>query len=234
MTRTDQRTKHIMVYLDESGNIHKNSRCRYCAIGGFCCEREQSSKINSLYKRANKEIKTKYNIPSDSELKAFQMEETQKIELFNALQKSDRFCGIGIVFDKLAIYKQIESPNLFYNYGVKILFDDVIFPLVDESNQDYVFHVICDNRSMKIADLKDLEKYLSTCFVVKNCSFQVEYRNSAHDYSIQIADLIVNTVCLRQKDPKSVENVIKTWNKNQFSIAHFPERKHEGRTDKLF
>ncbi|WP_317300746.1 DUF3800 domain-containing protein [Allobaculum stercoricanis] len=234
MNQNDDRSKHLMVYLDESGNIHRNSRCRYFAIGGFCCSIENNQKIKSLYKRANKKIKKRYDINLDSELKANEMNEIQKISLFNALQKSDGFCGVGIVFDKRIMYKPIESPNLFYNYGVKVLFDDVIFPLVNESNEEIVFHVICDNRSIKNGDLKDLEKYLSTCFIVKNCSFKVEYRNSAHDYSIQIADLIVNTTYMKQKNRKSVENVLKTWNNNKFSITHFPGRKHEGRTEKLF
>ena len=43
----------IYVYLDESGSIHKNSKTRYFAIGGyFSCEHDRL-KIQSKYKREN-------------------------------------------------------------------------------------------------------------------------------------------------------------------------------------
>lgn len=238
MTPKDDQAKHIMVYLDESGHIHRNSKCQYFAIGGFCCRAEDDQKIKSLYKRMNKKIKKNYNLSLDVELKASQMDDAQKIDLFNALKTSNEFCGVGIVFDKQMMQKPIDSENMFYNYGVKELFEDVIFPLVDdlmdEPNEEVVFHVTCDNRSMKSGDVQDLEKFLSTTFIEKNCSFKVEYGNSASNYSIQIADLIVNTAFMSKKDPESVENVLKTLDKNRFLIAYSPSEKYEVRAETLF
>lgn len=232
MTQNNGQEKHIMVYLDESGNIHKNSRNRYFAIGGFCCDKEALQKIKSSYKCANKKIKEAYGINPDDELKSCKMDETQKIALFDVLQQNKDFRGIVIVFDKKNLGKAIEGENIFYNYGVKVLFDDVILPLVDESNEEIIFHVFCDNRSVKSCELNDLQSYLSTCFVFKNFSFTVEYRNSAHEYSIQIADLIANTAFMSQEHREMIENVLQTLDKNLFSIAYFPDRK--GETDKFF
>lgn len=232
VTQNNGQGKHIMVYLDESGNIHKNSRNRYYAIGGFCCDKEALQKIKSSYKRANKKIKEAYAMNPDDELKACKMDETQKIALFDVLQQNIGFHGIGIVFDKKNLCKAIEGENIFYNYGVKVLFDDVILPLIDESNEEIIFHVFCDNRSVKSCELKDLQSYLSTCFVFKNFSFTVEYRNSAHEYSIQIADLIANTAFMSQEHREMVENVLQTLDKKFFSIAYFPDRKEK--TDKIF
>lgn len=47
-------TKEIAVVLDESGNIHKNSSCRYFAIDGYRCFKSDFKKTSALYRRENK------------------------------------------------------------------------------------------------------------------------------------------------------------------------------------
>lgn len=149
--------KEIYVFLDESGHIHKNSSCRYFAIGGWCCCAESAQKIKALYKRRNKSIKKRNHLELSAELKARDMTEAQKIDLISAVQCHDDFCGIGITFDKTRMYKKIESENIFFNYGVRVLFDDIIFNLVDMS-EEVRFSIFCDNRNLRVDDLKDLEK----------------------------------------------------------------------------
>ena len=52
----------IYVYIDESGSIHKNSKTRYFAVGGYFTLFEGKNKIISLYKKINKQIKDNRNI----------------------------------------------------------------------------------------------------------------------------------------------------------------------------
>ena len=52
----------VYVYIDESGSIHKNSKTRYFAVGGYLTFFEGKNKIISLYKKCNKSIKDKRNI----------------------------------------------------------------------------------------------------------------------------------------------------------------------------
>ena len=47
----------ISVYLDESGSIHKNSKTKYFAVGGYFTF--VKDKITSKYKKINKSIKDK-------------------------------------------------------------------------------------------------------------------------------------------------------------------------------
>ena len=52
-----KKQKTVKVYLDESGQMHKNSNCNYFAIGGYMCFPNDDIKINNEFKRKNKEFK---------------------------------------------------------------------------------------------------------------------------------------------------------------------------------
>ena len=41
------------VYLDESGSIHKNSKTRYFAVGGYFSLEQDKLKIKAKYKKEN-------------------------------------------------------------------------------------------------------------------------------------------------------------------------------------
>ena len=226
---------NVYIYLDESGNIHKNSSTQYFAIGGFLVCEQYKEKILKKYKKVNLKIKTAKKLNKDFELKGSNMEVEDKIKFFNAIQDIDTFCGIGIVFDKAKMYKEISDANVFFNYGVKILIDDIIFPLFDMSNssEPIKFVIKIDNRNISVGNLKDLEKYLNTHFILENCEFCVSYSDSKMSYGIQLADLIVNTVYMRKKNRSSVIEVLKIWKKENFSLTQFPGKIHNGRIDKI-
>lgn len=52
----------VYIYLDESGSIHKNSKTRYFAVGGYFTYFKERNKIISIYKRINKDIKIKRDV----------------------------------------------------------------------------------------------------------------------------------------------------------------------------
>ena len=225
----------VYIYLDESGHIHKNAHTQYFAIGGYVVCEKDDAKIKRKYRKVNLRIKKEQNLPLDYELKGNNMKNDDKIKFFNAVQDIDTFCGIGIVFDKYQMFKDIFDENVFFNYGVKILFDDIIFPLFDMASMDEPINFIIniDNRNIKVKNLEDLEKYLNTHFILENCKFSVTYNDSKSSYGIQLADLVVNTVYMRKKDRNFVLDVLKTWKVDNFSLTQFPGKLHNGRIDKI-
>ena len=121
----------VYVYIDESGSIHKNSKTRYFAVGGYFTFFEGKNKIISLYKRCNKSIKDKRNIDLKKEIKSYDMTDEEKITIFNKVDEVKDFCGVVKVFDKKKMKKEIVESNIFFNYAVKLLFSDSIISLLD-------------------------------------------------------------------------------------------------------
>lgn len=216
----------IYVYLDESGSIHKNSNTKYFAVGGYFVLKEDKNKITSLYKKINKEIKDSRNIALEKELKSCKMLDSDKITIFNEIQKVESFHGCAKVFNKHSMRKDIITSNIFFNYAVKILLQDCIIPLL-KTKEDIDFIMSIDNRNIRVGDLKNLENYLKTEFCLDNFNFQVTYYDSATNFGIQLADLVVNTFYNSYKDKKIVENVLPHLKNKKFRINIFPGNKKE-------
>ncbi len=224
----------IYVYLDESGSIHRNSKTAYFAVGGYFTLQEKN-KITSLYKRINKEIKDERKLELSKEIKSYDMKDYEKVRVFKQVQAIESFCGCVKIFEKASMKKEIIESNIFFNYAVKLLFLDCIIPLLDqdESNGSTEFIVSIDNRNIRIGDLNNLETYLKTEFCLENFDFKITYYDSATNYGIQLADLIVNTFYNYYKDQKIVEKVIPSIEFEKFRISLFPGYKMEGRVQKI-
>lgn len=225
----------IYVYLDESGSIHKNSHTKYFAVGGYFAFKEDKNKVTSLYKKINKTIKDTRNIPLDKEVKSYDMTEEEKVNIFNQIQDIDTFYGCVKVFEKGAMRKEIVESNIFFNYAVKLLFKDCIVSLLNLNQiQDNIeFIVSVDNRNIRIGDLNNLETYLKTEFCLDNFDFKITYYDSATNYGIQLADLVVNTFYNYYKDKSIVAKVIPTLKKKNFRTSLFPGHKIKGRIQKI-
>lgn len=225
----------IYVYIDESGSIHKNSKTRYFAVGGYFTFFEGKNKIISLYKKCNKNIKDTRNIELKKEIKSYDMTCAEKIEIFNKVEEVKDFCGIAKVFDKKTMNKEIVEANIFFNYAVKLLFSDCIIPLIDlkKINEKIEFITSVDNRNIKVGDLKNLENYLKTEFCLSNFDFKVTYYDSETNFGVQLADLIVNTFYNIYKNRCIVKKVIPSLKKDKFRLSIFPGYKIKGRTTKM-
>lgn len=225
----------IYVYLDESGSIHKNSNTKYFAVGGYFVFGKDRNKITSLYKKINKSIKDNRNIALEKELKSYDMTDNEKIEIFNTIQDIDTFYGCTKIFDKTIMKKEIIESNIFFNYAVKLLFKDCIIPLLNictiEDNIEFIVSV--DNRNIRVGDLNNLETYLKTEFCLENLNFKITYYDSATNYGIQLADLIVNTFYNSYKDRKIVQEVLPYLKEKNFRISLFPGFKTMGRNKKI-
>lgn len=224
----------LYVYLDESGSIHKNSNTKYFAVGGYFTIEKYRLKITSLYKKINKLVKDERKIKMDREIKSYDYLTKEKQLIFSSMENIPGFYGFSKVFDKEKMQKGIVDSNIFYNYAVKLIFSDIIFPLLKNYTDEQIeIKLLCDNRNVRVGDLKNLENYLNTEFCLNNYVFNVSYYDSKTNFGIQLADLIVNTFYNYYANYKRVSTVIKGLNKSKYRVSLFPGRKVFGRIRKI-
>lgn len=220
--------KNYYIFLDESGSIHKNSHCKFFAIGGYICEFCDKNRIKQTFKKVNKQIKDNNNIDLNKELKSYDYSVLEKIDIFNAVQDFNTFVGISKIFDKDSMIKDITNVSTFYNYSVKILFCDLIKKYLLDSDVEYNFIISLDSRSTSLAQneymQKQLEDYLNTEFCLYNYKFSVKYYDSATNFQIQLADIIVNTIYNSYKDISLVEDIMPVLKPKNFRFSIFPKK----------
>ena len=206
------------------GSIHKNSKTRYFAVGGYFCFKEDRIKIKSKYKKENFKLKKEKKLDLDTEIKSYDMTEQEKIKIFNKIQDIETFHGCVKVFDKKYMRKEIVDSNIFFNYAVKVLIQDCILPELNlqENDEPIDFIISIDNRNIRVGELNNLETYLKTEFCIYDDDFKITYYDSKTNYGIQLADLTVNTFYNSYKNIKLVENVIKELKPKNFRVSLFP------------
>ena len=177
------------------GSIHKNSKTRYFAVGGYFSYEEDRIKIKAKYKKENLKLKKEKKLDLDTEIKSYDMTEEEKIKIFNKIQDIETFHGCVKVFDKKYMKKEIVDSNIFFNYAVKVLIQDCILPELNlqENDEPIEFIISIDNRNIRVGELNNLETYLKTEFCIYDDDFKITYYDSKTNYGIQLADLIVNT-----------------------------------------
>lgn len=214
------------------GSIHKNSKTRYFAVGGYFSYEEDEIKIKAKYKRENLKLKKEKNINLDAEIKSYNMTEDEKIKIFNKIQDIKTFHGCVKVFDKKYMRKEIVDSNIFFNYAVKVLIQDCILPELNlqDNDEPIEFIISIDNRNIRVGDLNNLETYLKTEFCIYDDDFKITYYDSKTNYGIQLADLTVNTFYNSYKDISIVENLIKELKNKNFRVSLFPRNNRNIKT----
>jgi len=207
-----------------AGSIHKNSKTRYFAVGGYFSYEEDRVKIKAKYKKENLKLKREKNLDIDAEIKSYDMTEQEKIKIFNKIQDIETFHGCVKVFDKKYMKKEIVDSNIFFNYAVKVLIQDCILPELNlqENDEPIEFIISIDNRNIRVGELNNLETYLKTEFCIYDDDFEITYYDSKTNYGIQLADLTVNTFYNSYKDISLVENIIKELKPKNFRVSLFP------------
>lgn len=206
------------------GSIHKNSKTRYFAVGGYFSYEEDKLKIKAKYKKENLKLKKEKNLSLDTEVKSYDMTEEEKIKIFNKIQDIETFHGCVKVFDKKYMKKEIVDSNIFFNYAVKVLIQDCILPELNlqENDKPIDFIISIDNRNIRVGELNNLETYLKTEFCIYDDDFKITYYDSKTNYGIQLADLTVNTFYNSYKDIGIVENLMKELKPKNFRVSLFP------------
>ena len=206
------------------GSIHKNSKTRYFAVGGYFSYEEDRLKIKAKYKKENLKLKKEKSLDLDTEIKSYDMTEDEKIRIFNKIQDIETFHGCVKVFDKKYMKKEIVDSNIFFNYAVKVLIQDCILPELNlqDNDEPIEFIISIDNRNIRVGELNNLETYLKTEFCIYDDDFKITYYDSKTNYGIQLADLTVNTFYNSYKDISIVENLIKELKPKNFRVSLFP------------
>lgn len=225
----------IYIYLDESGSIHKNSKTKFFAVGGYLTFEKDKTKITSKYKKINYQMKKDKNLNLNQEIKSYDMSDLEKINIFKNIQDIDTFYGCVKVFEKQSMKKEIIYSNIFFNYAVKLLIKDCVIPLLNLEllTEQIEFVVSIDNRNIRVGALNNLETYLKTEFCLENFDFNITYYDSKTNYGIQLADLIVNTFYNCYKDINIVKDVIPQLKLKNFRISLFPGGRISGRIQKI-
>ena len=183
------------LFLDESGNLHKNSPDRYFVIGGIFTNNYDD--IKKSYVEINRELKEKLNMDFDTELKAAYLNMEEKMDIVVKLQQMNGMYIIGVIVDKEKIGVKIEEIHLYYNYIIGKLLDYLVkIGLIKTNEKDYLF-INIDKSSMKIEDINSLEMYLKIHFnIERKMKFElnVAYWDSSKNYMIQVADIMCNTI----------------------------------------
>ncbi len=183
------------LFLDESGNLHKNSPDRYFVIGGIFTNNYDD--IKKSYVEINRELKEKLNMDFDTELKAAYLNMEEKMDIVVKLQQMNGMYIVGVIVDKEKIGVKIEEIHLYYNYIIGKLLDYLVkIGLIKTSEKDYLF-INIDKSSMKIEDINSLEMYLKIHFnIERKMKFElnVAYWDSSKNYMIQVADIMCNTI----------------------------------------
>lgn len=203
------------LFLDESGNLHKNSPDRYFVIGGIFTNNYDD--IKKSYVEINRELKEKLNMDFETELKAAYLNMEEKMDIVIKLQQMNGMYIVGIIVDKEKIGVKIEEIHLYYNYIIRKLLDYLIkIGLVKTGFEDKLF-INIDKSSMKIEDINSLEMYLKIHFnIERKMKFElnVAYWDSSRNYMIQVADIMCNTIWNIAQSPNPYK-VFNSLNQNK-------------------
>lgn len=183
------------LFLDESGNLHKNSPDRFFVIGGIFTN--NYTDIKKSYVEINKELKEKLNMDFEAELKAAYLNMEEKMDIVVKLSQMKGMYIVGIIVDKVKIGIEIERIHLYYNYIIRKLLDYLIKIKLIKIGKNDDLYLNIDKSSMKIEDINSLQNYLRTHFnIEKKYPFEitVAYWDSKKNYMVQVADMMVNTM----------------------------------------
>ena len=179
----------MYVYLDESGDLgFGEGGTRYFTIAFVVV----ANPIDFI--RCVKEVKIKYHIPRDVELKGCTTRETIKRDLLN------KFAKLGIEVHAITVNKKNVEPrlrkdtNILYNYVAGL-------PLIERILQEPANSSVCinvDRRIISITSGFKFNEYLKCEIWYKgkrpDISLEIKHLDSHHEYAIQGIDVICNSI----------------------------------------
>lgn len=114
---------NLYLILDESGNLHKNSKDRYFIIGGYLTN--NALKARQLFKKELSTYKINNNLDNMAEVKGSMIKNYDKrnilLSISNKMSINNFYIPVFIVIDKNNLKKPIENVNILYNYFIKLL-----------------------------------------------------------------------------------------------------------------
>ncbi len=230
---------NIYVYSDESGvfdKIHNN----YFVFGGLIllgsADKEKWSRI---YSSVEKTLRTNKGVDKDYELKATQVTNKEKANLFRSLNNCYKFAVVveqSKLLDELFLSKKDKQKYLDYAYNIAV--KDAIQNLInkklvnpDEVERLYFYvdeHTTATNGIYELNDLleqvykrgsfnSDYSVYYKPIF--KNIKVvNLEFCNSASKLLIRAADIVANRIYYLAKN----DYKLKLSQINNFNLVYLP------------
>lgn len=215
------RTIDIDLYLDESGKCLRNHRSDYFAVGGFYCLASDLNQIVKRYRKQNRKMKKARNMDLSSEIKAYEMNPSEKIRLIQSVQDCLSFSGVGVIYNKQAFSSDEYDESVVYLRALKLIVHHIVDDVVS-FDQRIRMRISCDKsdvlESCKSEFLRDLYEEFSQIDI----EFELDFLDSSVYYKIQIADLVVNTFLLSNQHPDKVQSVIEIMNPERFWRLDIP------------
>ncbi len=195
------------MFIDDSGQLHKNSNNDYFSYGGILVSEEKLNQVKLNYKNCVNRIKKSLNMNKPDELKATMMGKKHKIYLLNNLKRNCLQIFIIIKKDYLDRVNLTDSRDIvrFKNFSIRYLIQGLFMNHTLENCTELQINI--DNQNIAVSAKDSLEDYLhntfnfddyyikssSSRFCKNNIKIKVQYKSSHTDYLIQAADLLANT-----------------------------------------
>ena len=185
---------NLYLILDESGNLHKNSKDRYFIIEGYLTN--NALKARQLFKKELSTYKINNNLDNMVEIKGSMIKNYDKrnmlLSISNKMSKNNFYIPVFIVIDKNNLEKPIEKVNILYNYFIKLLVTRLATLNLINNQANLIIKL--DNKTIKVGSINTLEEYLQGEFYFnsKINLDKVYYVDSAKNFEIQLADFICN------------------------------------------
>jgi len=190
-----------MFFIDESGSIPKDyngdPKLKYFVISFVHID--DTRKLKSVYKRSIRNLKKHYPdffnaLPNPNECKASEMLPFMKDYIISNLVKINDFKICYMVVNNEDLEDRFrKNSSRSFNYLVKLMIENCVLSKSEKED----LKLILDNRNVKLKGLNELQGYLFNNFVLDDNIIQavsVDYVDSQHHTTIQIADLIANVV----------------------------------------
>lgn len=189
-TKTDK----CYLALDESGKLNPNDVCSYFIVGGFIYSNKEL--VKAAIRRAELEVKEKFRIPRERELKGNKCDEFAIVEFVNKVfdEIGDELTPIFSVVARKELNDHFTmSEPLAYNFFVNniIQFNSKLYDFDEYFKNIYI---LMDDRNLKPKELNDLEVLLKTNFIEHPYDLTTYYLSSKGADVIRFADVLDHVV----------------------------------------
>ncbi|QEH62227.1 hypothetical protein SCHIN_v1c10340 [Spiroplasma chinense] len=198
----------LYIALDESGKLNRNDIGNYFIVGGFLYSDKEL--VKSTIRKVELDIKNKYNIPKDYELKGNKSNEMATIDFINEV-----FAELGNKIKPVfSVIARNELPEHF-TVNEMLAYDFFVNNLIRYYSKKYNFKehfkdifVLMDERNLKKTDLNQLENLLKTNFIEKPFNITTYYLSSKLTDVIRFADVLDHVVYTFYNNPDSEKNAL--------------------------
>ncbi|AHI53227.1 hypothetical protein SCULI_v1c08870 [Spiroplasma culicicola AES-1] len=192
--------------LDESGKLNLNDVGNYFIVGGFMYS--DKDLVKSTIRRIENEIKLKYNIPKDYELKGNKSNDMACVEFINNI-----FDEIGDQIRPIFSVVARDELNKHFTVNEMLAYDFFVNNIINFYSKLFDFNQYCkdiyilmDERNLKKTDLNQLENLLKTNFIEKPFNITTYYLSSKLTDVIRFADILDHIVYTFYNNPDSEKN----------------------------